>query len=375
MTANVAKVAKEGTSFVQSGKIFQFHDNSANQIHDELPVGNYIVQKDPRTGGLFLEKVAPFPKLGKLYGNISKQTNRILNTFLDRPSGTGVVLAGEKGSGKTMLAKNVSMEAAKLYGYPTLIVNQPLAGDGFNKFIQTINQPMIVLFDEFEKVYNNEEQELLLTLLDGSFPSKKLFILTSNDKWRINDHMRNRPGRIFYMVDFEGLEPAFVREYCEDNLHDKTKIDQVVKTSGFFSKFNFDMLQAIVEEMNRYGESPQDAMKMLNARMEYSGKQTYTMTTLYKGHPVGKTEDEQRANGSLRDWTGNPILDKIESYCVDPSSKDPEDPDYIHYHFSPEDIKGIDPQNETTTYQRGDIQVILKRKWAKTYSVWDSGVF
>lgn len=362
--------AKQPTSYVQNGKIFQFHDNTAAQIHDELPSGNYVVQKHPMTGELYLEKVANFPKMGKIYGNLMKQTNRILNTFMDRPSGTGILLAGEKGSGKTMLAKNVAIEAAKRHGYPTLIINQPLAGDGFNKFIQTINQPMIVLFDEFEKIYDAPTQELMLTLLDGSFPSKKLFILTCNDKWRMNEHMRNRPGRIFYMLDFEGIDGDAVREYCEDNLKDKSMIDKVVRLSGFFAKFNFDMLTAIVEEMNRYGEDPQEALEMLNAKVEYSGKQTYGITIFYKGQPI---KDEEGARP--RKWTGNPVNDKIELYFEDPSSKDPEDPDYIHDYYGPEDIHSIDPANETTTYKRGNVQVILKREWSRGYNIWEGGVF
>ena len=71
--------------------------------------------------------------------------------------------------------------------------------------MQDIEQPCIILFDEFEKVYDDQDQEKALTLLDGVFPSRKLFIMTVNNKWRVNEHMRNRPGRIYYMLDFAGF--------------------------------------------------------------------------------------------------------------------------------------------------------------------------
>ena len=90
----------------------------------------------------------------------------------------------------------------------------------------------MVLFDEFEKVYDSDEQEEMLTLLDGVFPSKKLFVLTCNDKWRVNQHMRNRPGRIFYMLDFTGLDEDFVVEYCHDNLKNLANIDGVLTEIG-----------------------------------------------------------------------------------------------------------------------------------------------
>ena len=128
--------------------------------------------------------------------------------------------------------------------------------DDFNSFLSAINQPSIVMFDEFEKVYDREGQEKILTLLDGTFQSQKLFLLTSNDKWKLDNNMKNQPGRIFYLMEFEGLDEDFIRQYCEDRLIDKSKTNQIVKISTLFDKFNFDMLTAFVEEVNRYGRIP-----------------------------------------------------------------------------------------------------------------------
>ena len=59
----------------------------------------------------------------------------------------------EKGSGKTLLAQHTSILAAKEHGIPTIVVNKPWFGDNFNSFIQSISQPLIIFFDEFEKVH------------------------------------------------------------------------------------------------------------------------------------------------------------------------------------------------------------------------------
>jgi hypothetical protein len=258
------------TYFLRSGNTYRVTDEAALDLHEMLPAGNYIIKQD-QFGNLFLEETDKFKPLTKYYGDCLKNSARIHRTFADRPSSTGVMLTGEKGSGKTLLAKELSILGYEL-GIPTIVINHDWSGDNFNKFLADIDQPCIILFDEFEKVYNHQKQEAILTLLDGVFPSKKLFILTCNDKWRIDQHMRNRPGRIFYMIDFRGLTSEFIIEYCNDNLNEKSYIEQITKIATLFNEFNFDMLKAMVEDMNRYGESPQEVMRLLNAKPEYDNR-------------------------------------------------------------------------------------------------------
>ena len=181
--------------FLKSGNTFRVSNKEAMDLHDVLPVGNYTVKQD-QFENFFLEHIEDFEVPSKLYGNIGQQTDRVINTFEKRNSSTGVLMTGEKGSGKTMLSKNICMELANA-GVPTIVINQPWHGEKFNTLIQSITQPCVILFDEFEKVYDSEQQEQMLTLLDGVYSGRKLFMLTCNDRWRIDSHMRNRPGRIF----------------------------------------------------------------------------------------------------------------------------------------------------------------------------------
>jgi hypothetical protein len=219
--------------------------------------------------GFYLDEQATSGIDHKIYGSAVDRADRIIKTFFDRPASTGVVLQGEKGSGKTLLARLLS-EKLREHGVSTLLVNSPFAGESFNNFIAQIEQPIMILFDEFEKVYDKERQQQLLTLLDGTHSGKKLFVATLNDFYMVNDFMKNRPGRFYYSFRYEGLEEIEVREYCQDNLRNKEKIDSVVTFSSTFSKFNFDILKAIVEEMNRYDEAVGDVVQYLNARPQES---------------------------------------------------------------------------------------------------------
>lgn len=267
--------------YMQNGKTFAPADPESLNIVERLPVGTYTVGVSP--AGFFLTRVDDMELPSKLYGGVGKTAARILKTWNDRPAGTGVLLNGTKGAGKTMLTKLLSRDAGAQYDAITLLVNQPFCGEAFNTFIQGIDQPAVILYDEFEKVYDQDDQARLLTILDGTRPSKKLHLLTVNERGRVNNYMLNRPGRLYYALEFKGLDREFITEYCADELDNQDHAMGVVVVSQFFYEFTFDMLKALVEEMNRYGESATDAMKMLNMKPLDSGGGAYIVSLVVDG--------------------------------------------------------------------------------------------
>lgn len=257
------------TTYSKSGSIYAIC-GSGSDICNSLPGGNYVLKLNPMMG-FYLEQTENFTLPEKLYGNCAINSERILTTFNQRQKNTGVLLVGSKGSGKTLLMRKISIDS----GLPVIIINSNFTGDDFNSFLSSITQPAIILFDEFEKIYDKSKQEQVLTLLDGTYQSNKLFIITSNDKWKLDNNMRNRPGRIYYMFEFKSLDEAFIREYCNDELKDQSKVNSIVAISNLFSEFNFDMMAALVEEINRYGEDPGELLSILNTKPEYSGSSEY----------------------------------------------------------------------------------------------------
>lgn len=264
------------TYVIRTGSTYRMMSEQDIEICDKLPPKNYTVKQNPMTKEYYLEPVDDFVMPSKLYGDTTKKAQRILATFKARPLSTGVHLDGVKGSGKTLLAKTLSHMAQK-EGVASIVINQPFCGDDFNSFVQSIDVPAIMIFDEFEKVYNWETQNKILTLFDGVYPTKKLFVLTTNDSHSVNNFLKNRPGRIYYSFKFDTLAQEFIKEYCEDNLKDKSQIESILKYTQIFSFFNFDMLAAAVEEMNRYNEPLSEVLNYLNIVPENKSSENYVV--------------------------------------------------------------------------------------------------
>jgi len=342
--------------FLHTGNRFQVSPSASLDMHETLPGGTYSVKYDDMHGFFFLEQIEDFKVSGKIYGKTQQHAARILDTFDARDDSTGVMLSGEKGSGKTLLAKLLST-TAMAGGTPTIVIDHNWFGTEFNNFMQLIDQPCIVIFDEFEKVYKPDEQEQLLTLLDGVYQSKKLFIITCNDKYRVNDHMKNRPGRLFYRIDYKGLDEAFITEYCNDNLENKSHIETLCNIASLFDQFNFDMLKAIVEEMNRYNESPQDAMEMLNAKPEFSDSATYSVVLEVKGESIPEAQLDNTF------WSGNPFSGR--SYIDYTDKKDK----YRREIFSNQDLVKADVRQGKFHYENhSDAKLTLTKVEEKTYN-------
>jgi len=258
------------TSYKQTDNKFRMAQAEHYKLCDKLPIGTYSLRQD--VFGFFFEKINNFNLPKKRYGDNAKLTDKIVSTFWDRPNSTAVLLSGQKGSGKTLQSKTIS-EYGLNNNLPTIVIAEPFSGTEFNLMLQQM-EPAIILIDEVEKIYSEKEtQDNLLTLLDGVFPSKKLFLLTCNEPYNLPDYFFNRPGRIWYHIEYRCLPSQFVEEYAQDNLNDKSKISQLVNFAELCRNINFDMMKAIVEEMNRYNESVSDSLKYLNINLERELKQ------------------------------------------------------------------------------------------------------
>lgn len=345
--------------FLRFENVYMLMNRHAQAV-ERLPVGTYLVKFNKEKLIYELETATNFKEPSRIYGNLNHISDRILKTFQDREASTGVALSGEKGSGKSLVAKSVAIKAFNL-DIPTLIVSEPHHGEEFNQFIQDIEQPVVVLFDEFEKVYDREAQEALLTLFDGMFPTRKLFVLTANDQYAIDTHMSNRPGRIYYSIDFHGVDQSVIDEYTKSNLKNQANAEGISRIASLFESFNFDMLKALVEEMNRYNETAMQAVKYLNTRPE-AGDEEYKGSLSIKNKLVELTHDEVYIN---------PL--KTASFDVTYLKGKGDDKERVKASFGLDNLRGINGETGEYVYQRDDmVLTVVKQRvrrfdWAKQH--------
>lgn len=231
-----------------------------------------LVQKDKDSEfELVPEKLKELPE--KIYGDVEKKANKILTTFHDRPNNLGVLCSGLKGNGKTL----VCLKICRMAEDSTIImITEPFTGDRFKNFLNGLENT-IIFIDEFEKIYNTTElQDEFLTVLDGATGGKKLFLFTSNSG-KISQFLKNRPNRIFYHLEYDNLDEVTVDDIINRELNEKQFEKDLRDLLLILGTVSFDVLLNLIDEVNRYKESPKVLINDLNIQVE----QTNFEVTLY----------------------------------------------------------------------------------------------
>lgn len=272
---------------IESNGEFNIYGGNSVSTYSELPAGFYEVCFHKQRGFWLVEHPQMQIKEGKVYGNHVEKVDKVLKSFAMFNRNLGIMLSGDKGMGKSLFARMLGRESVNR-GIPVIVVN--FYAPGIMSFIDSIQQEALILFDEFDKTFEEKDdynpQYEVLNILDGLSIGKKLFTFICNDLESINDCMLNRPGRIHYHFRFSYPNESEVTEYLKDKLNPKyyDQIEKVVKFTCM-TKVNYDCLRAIAFELNN-GYGFEESINDLNI-LRLNGSNNYcTLEVHYKNDKV-----------------------------------------------------------------------------------------
>lgn len=228
--------------YLQSGSRIRPMDFT--KAHTEFPKKLLTVGFDDR--GIYFEQMVPvkIPKI--LYGNIEERSKFIREAH-DHYGKLGVLMEGVKGTGKSLLGNLIINQS----DMPCILLNSKFPMGAIVQVYRILSQegtPFIIFFDEFEKMYNQEEQQQMLSILDGTVEHKGLTIICTNSK--VNHYMYNRPGRIMYRLEYDFLSPEEYKEIFDRILKDKTSLNTLMsRLIGY--PMTYDIVHKIAAELNR----------------------------------------------------------------------------------------------------------------------------
>jgi hypothetical protein len=264
-------------SIIQNGEKFSFADITGT--YDKLPVGNYMLKYSEREG-FFLIKKEQFVMPSKVYGDQSIVNRWLTSWKHNSHKNLGILLTGLKGSGKTITAQKFCIDS----NLPVIIISSGFSGSDFVDFITNPKLGECIIFiDEFEKIYSEYDrdnaQHDLLSIMDGNFSTKLIFLLTVNNE-NLNEYLVNRLNRIKYRKSYSDLEFETMEAVINDMLINKSHRESIYE---FFEKVNmrtFDLLTNLIKEMNLFNEDAITCGMHLNLR---SHAKQYEVFEIFKG--------------------------------------------------------------------------------------------
>ena len=158
-------------------------------------------------------KVHKFPQKEKLDKLFAKFFNKKLHKkMVDLGFGhkTGVLMHGKEGTGKTTIMKHYYSQAVEKNNAIVFFVNQnDYKLSHCWEFIVNIrevqNNPIIVVFDEFDQQFPKNEA-YLKTVLDGNLSIDNcIFFASTNYLNNIPDAIKDRESRFKYSIKIEGI--------------------------------------------------------------------------------------------------------------------------------------------------------------------------
>lgn len=240
--------------FLKVGKSINFKFNTEGLECDLTPGIVYNISVDRYTDAISLEETSGLSLPSKVYCTQRDERfiDKVINSYNLSESGfTGVMLAGLKGSGKTVMAKVIANNS----GLPIINIDKNIRPYILRNLVEKLGDTSVCfLFDELDKVLEDYDDSVLLQVLDGSdTKGKHMILFTCNNDNEISEYLIDRCSRIRYWRKFEEMSPSLIMEVLNDKLNDKKEVKSLTDfIKDNFEVCSFDNIASFVKEANDY---------------------------------------------------------------------------------------------------------------------------
>lgn len=281
--------------FLKVGKSINFKFNTEGLECNLEPGMVYNIKVDPYEHSVSLEEITQFSMPEKVYCTDRNRRfiNKVLNSYnLSNGGFTGVMLAGLKGSGKTIMAKTIANES-KL---PIINIDKNIYPWALKILVERLGDSNICfIFDELDKLLENYDDSALLQILDGTdTKGKHLILFTCNDTSEVSEYLVDRCSRIRYWRNFSEMSPSMIMEVVNDKLKNKKELNCLTDfIKDNFDVCSFDNITSFVKEVNNY---PTVTFEELFEDMNLTPKCGTIVQHVrsYKGHNVVKGDNADK---------------------------------------------------------------------------------
>lgn len=269
---------KTSTKYMLSGNKVLPYTHQEGTEADSVPAGYYVVKTHPIFGYHFLERTTEQVDLPKhIFGSAKERAARIFNAYNQQLS-LGVGLFGKKGGGKSLLAMLLAHQTIE-EGRPVIDVSDSFTTDQeYLDFLSSL-QECTIIGDEFLKHLGNvskseddvvtdkdkerfstdqivrmrqqKKQDKLLPFFQGVNNTKRLIVIIDNHSTGLGEFLRDRPGRLRYIFDYEGVEKQVVKELAEYYELSEEKVEPCIVYATRY-QVSFDMIHEVIREWIEY---------------------------------------------------------------------------------------------------------------------------
>lgn len=260
----------EHKSFIKKDN--QLFFNEVNFEEYELENGKvYDLKYNHRAGSteFYINGDLNMPK--KLYETSrDKVFKKRVMKYFESPNvkNLGILLSGEKGTGKTVMAKSLALKS----GLPIIVVDSDYPTSRLTDFFKKIKVPTCVIFDEIEKNFNTTN---MLGFLDGveEMP-KKLVLMTCNDDDDIDENLINRCSRVRYYRKYTLEDNLEFLPMLVDDFEIKNKEEVITFCKEHITFMSMDNLCSFLTEVKLWEDdediSLEDIIKYMNISSEFT---------------------------------------------------------------------------------------------------------